>query len=64
MRTGWLKKEGSWYYLASSGKMVTGWTQIDGKWYYFSKESNSLGQMAANTTVDGYKVNADGVWVK
>ena len=64
MRTGWLKKEGSWYYLASSGKMVTGWTQIDGKWYYFSKESNSLGQMLANTTVDGYKVNADGVWVK
>ena len=64
MRTGWLKKEGSWYYLASSGKMVTGWTQIDGKWYFFKKDANALGQMAANTTVDGYKVNADGVWVK
>ncbi len=64
MRTGWLKKEGSWYYLASSGKMVTGWTQIDGKWYYFSKGENSLGQMLANTTVDGYKLDANGVWNK
>lgn len=64
MKTGWEKVDGNWYYLASSGKMVTGWTQIDGKWYYFSKESNSLGQMLANTTVDGYKLDANGVWNK
>ena len=39
-------------------------TIFDGKWYYFSKESNSLGQMLANTTVDGYKLDANGVWNK
>ncbi len=61
MKTGWQKVDGNWYYLASSGKMVTGWAQVDGKWYYMSKESNSLGQMLANTTTpDGYKVGADG----
>ena len=64
MKTGWEKVDGNWYYMASSGKMVTGWCEIGGKWYYFSKESNSLGQMLYNTTVDGYKLDANGVWVK
>lgn len=64
MKTGWEKVDGNWYYMASSGKMVTGWCEIGGKWYYFSKESNSLGQMLYSTTVDGYKLDANGVWVK
>ena len=64
MKTGWEKVDGNWYYMASSGKMVTGWCEIGGKWYYFSKESNSLGQMLYNTTVDGYKLGADGAWIK
>ncbi len=65
MVTGWKKVDGNWYYMASSGKMVTGWCQVGGKWYYFSKSSNSLGQMLANTTTpDGFKVDANGVWVK
>ena len=64
MATGWVKVDGSWYYLAPSGKMVTGWAEVGGKWYYFSKETNALGQMLANTTVDGYKLGADGAWVK
>ncbi len=64
MKTGWEKVDGNWYYMASSGKMVTGWCEIGGKWYYFSKKSNSLGQMLYNTTVDGYKLDANGVWVK
>ena len=65
MKTGWEKVEGSWYYMNSSGKMVTGWCQINGTWYYFSKESNALGQMLANTTTpDGYKVDANGALVE
>ena len=65
MKTGWEKVEGSWYYMDASGKMVTGWCQINGTWYYFSKESNALGQMLANTTTpDGYKVDANGALVE
>ena len=64
MRTGWVKVEGNWYYLSSSGAMVTGWCEVDGKWYYFSKKENALGQMEYNTTIDGYKLGADGAWIK
>ena len=64
MMTGWVKVAGSWYYLAPSGKMVTGWAEVGGKWYYFSTETNALGQMLVNTTVDGYTLGADGAWVK
>ena len=64
MKTGWEKVDGNWYYMASSGKMVTGWCEVNGKWYYFSKASNSLGQMLYSTTVDGYKLGADGAWIK
>ena len=59
MQTGWLKENGSWYYLDSSGAMKTGWYQVSGKWYY----SYSSGALAVNTTVDGYRVNSDGVRV-
>ncbi len=57
MQTGWLKENGLWYYLDSSGAMKTGWYQVSGKWYY----SYSSGALAVNTTVDGYRVNSDGV---
>lgn len=34
---GWIKDEGSWYYLdPSSGLMQTGWVKVAGKWYYFA----------------------------
>ena len=59
MQTGWLKENGLWYYLDSSGAMKTGWYQVYGKWYY----SYSSGALAVNTTVDGYRVNSDGVRV-
>lgn len=59
MKTGWAKVDNNWYYLASSGAMVTGWNKIDGNFYYFYNN----GAMAANTTVGGYKVDANGVWV-
>ena len=59
MQTGWLKENGVWYYLDSSGAMKTGWYQVSGKWYY----SYSSGALAVNTTVDGHRVNSDGVRV-
>lgn len=60
MATGWVKDNGTWYYLKSSGSMATGWYQVGGKWYY----SYASGALAVNTTVDGYKVNHNGEWVK
>ncbi len=59
MKTGWEKVDNNWYYLSSSGAMVTGWNWINGKCYYFYNN----GAMAANTTIGGYKVDANGAWV-
>ena len=60
MKTGWVNDNGTWYYLQSSGAMKTGWLNDNGTWYYL----NASGAMAANTTIDGYKLNASGAWVK
>ena len=60
MMTGWLQQGSTWYYLKSSGAMATGWNWVGDKCYYF----NSSGKMAANTTVGGYRVNANGEWVR
>ena len=59
MKTGWLKQGGTWYYLDGSGAMKTGWFKVDGKWYY----AYSSGALAVSTTINGYKVNANGEWV-
>lgn len=62
MAKGWAKVNNTWYYLnPNGGKMVAnGWNWINGKCYYF----NASGAMAVNTTVNGYKVGADGAWIK
>ena len=60
MKTGWVKVDNNWYYFAASGAMVTGWNWIGGSCYYFYNN----GAMAANTTVGGYTVDANGAWVK
>ena len=54
----WQKIDGSWYYFGSDGWMKTGWQKIDGAWYYFY----GSGEMAANTTIDGCYLDANGVW--
>ena len=41
------------------GQKKIGWIQDNGNWYYF----NSNGTMATNTTIDGYKIGANGVWI-
>ncbi len=60
MHTGWLKDGNSWYYLNSNGLMAKGWNWINSDCYFFYDS----GRMAANETVNGYKVNANGAWVK
>lgn len=65
-RTGWQKirwkNKDCWFYFNASGKMLTGWQKL--KWGggtdYFYFDSN--GVMAANTSIDGYRVDADGVY--
>ena len=72
MRTGWFEAaDGHWYYLnptsnGERGMMMTGWQLIDGKYYYFNQKSDgTLGAMLVNTTTpDGYRVGADGAWMR
>lgn len=76
MQTGWEKVNGAWYYLNSSGEMQIGWQKIDNKWYYLSSDGQmqtgwqqisdkwyymyDSGIMAANTTINGSKINQSG----
>jgi 2',3'-cyclic-nucleotide 2'-phosphodiesterase (5'-nucleotidase family)/predicted extracellular nuclease len=60
MKTGWAKVNGQWYFMNASGAMQTGWVYAGGKWYYMYK----AGQMAINATVQGYKLGADGAWIR
>ncbi len=60
MKTGWVLDGSTWYFLNTSGAMKTGWVNDNGTWYYL----NASGAMLANTTIDGYKLNASGAWVK
>lgn len=61
-KTGWQKVTGAWYYMDTQGVMQTGWLldRGNGKWYYL----NSNGSMAYSTTIGGYKLGADGAWIK
>lgn len=61
MKTGWLQSGGNWYYLGVSGDMKTGWVETaPGEWYYMDAD----GKMLANTVVEGYQLNENGLMVK
>lgn len=61
MASGWRLLDGQWHYFTAGGAMARGgWMQIDGGWYWFGED----GVMAADTTVDGYYVNKDGLWTE
>ncbi|HEX9024876.1 MAG TPA: cadherin-like beta sandwich domain-containing protein [Clostridium sp.] len=62
MKTGWYRDtDQNWYYLDNNGKMKINWIKdTDGNWYYLQ----SSGKMAKNTTIDGYKLDINGAWVK
>ena len=63
MQTGWLFDH-AWHYLGNDGAMRSGWQQIDGIWYYFYKQNDvnggEYGAMSVNTSIDGWKIQADG----
>ena len=64
MASNWLSLGGEWYYLGSDGAMKTGWQLVGGKWYYMYLENDPhggrWGVMARNTTIDGWRLQADG----
>ena len=61
MATGWLKDGADWYYFNESGDMRTGWFEDNnGTWYYLLES----GKMAYDTTIDGYKLDSNGAWVR
>lgn len=80
MQTGWIQDKNTWYYTNAAGAMLTGWQQISGKWYYLNDSgamqtgwytvntkwyySYASGEMAANTRIGNYRVNAKGEWVR
>lgn len=60
MATGWELIDNKWYYFDESGLYKTGWIEYKGAWYYLSAN----GDMVTNTTIDGYNINQDGIWVQ
>jgi hypothetical protein len=58
---GWVQAtDGTWNYNKVDGTKATGWINDKGTWYYL----NESGAMLADTTVDGYVLDATGAWVK
>ena len=74
----WTQKNGSWYYLSDSSKIVTGWIKDAGNWYYLGADGkmnigwikdggnwyylNSDGSMAHDTTIGSYYLGSNGAW--
>ena len=50
---------GQWYFMNNGGAMAQNqWLEYKGQWYYLGGD----GAMVTNQTVDGYYLNASGVW--
>lgn len=62
MVTGWKKINDIWYYMdkTTGERYGEGWHWIDGNCYYM----NANGEMAVDTWIDGYYVDASGKWIK
>ena len=59
MATGWVTIDHVRQYFDGDGSPYTGWLSSDGKWYYLKD-----GVMQVNTTIDGYQIGSDGVWIR
>lgn len=54
---------GGTFYVDISTGMKTGWQLVDGVWRYFNTVSDGKrGIMLTDTTIDGYYIDAEGVW--
>jgi glucan-binding YG repeat protein len=60
MTIGWKLINNNWYFFNGIGVMQTGWLKEGANWYYL----NTDGTMAHDTTISGYYVNSNGVWVQ
>lgn len=59
----WAYDENGWWIQFKDGSYLTNawWQSPDSKlWYYMGSD----GYMVTNTMIDGYTINADGVWVQ
>lgn len=61
MVTGWIAYNNKWYCTDATGAMLEGWRNVDGNWYYFYPGE---GSKAVSTTINGFPVDANGVWHK
>ena len=63
----WNYINSNWYHFDQNGIMQTGWFLYNGNWYYLYPANNnagkSIGAMAQNTTIDGYFISQDGIWI-
>jgi glucan-binding YG repeat protein len=60
MQTGWVCIDNNWYYFNKGGAMKIGWYEdIDGNWYYL----DSIGRMINDSTIDEFKLGANGALV-
>ncbi len=58
----WKLVDGSWRYYNENGVMAKScWIQTNGYWYYVGADGALY---VSTTTPDGYKVDANGVWIK
>lgn len=59
--TGWVQLNGKWYFLYDNGVMASAeWLQYRNNWYYLNKD----GDMAINTTIGNWNINAEGIATK
>ncbi|WP_316570495.1 5'-nucleotidase C-terminal domain-containing protein [Neobacillus sp. YIM B06451] len=60
--TGWVEKDGQWFYYDAEGKKVTGWLEVEGKKYYLDPAADGA-RATGWKTIDGsiYYFNEEGV---
>lgn len=61
VKKNWVIADGNIYYMNEDGARVEGWYPVDGNWFYFYP---GTGIRAANTWVDGFYLDAEGIWRK
>lgn len=62
LRSEWYMSDGRWHYMDEDGKMaVRRWIMTGGFWYYVGDDG---GLLVNTVTPDGYRVDANGIWIQ